>query len=285
APDTRSVQLLSDARGNPARVAAVLFIDGRIVFTDVAPPEPLLRLFRERRDNQIGGLEVLSIALGLATFEPLLSGRCVNIFSDNSGSEWAVRSGAAKQFDHNCLVHSIWRMALDANCNLHVQRVASVDNIADLPSRESYSLLYRLGAEWIPPVLDDVGQGLASSLAHVAVALRLWAREGISGLSAHLENVIGVRAMALAGLLAQLRAVCPEARPLPVFAAAELLADNGADAVSDLVGVTLADFRGAAALSCDAREVVRAAIAAAQRGGAPAALGRGSAGASPAPAP
>lgn len=131
----------------------------------------------------------------------------------------------------------------------------------------------------------QVGQGLASSLAHVAVALRLWAREGISGLSAHLGNVIGVRAMALAGLIAQLRAVCPEARPLPVFAAAELLADNGADAVSDLVGVTLADFRGAAALSCDAREVVRAAIAAAQRGGAPAALGRGSAGASPAPAP
>lgn len=166
APDTRSVQLLSDARGNPARVAAVLFIDGRIVFTDVAPPEPLLRLFRERRDNQIGGLEVLSIALGLATFEPLLSGRCVNIFSDNSGSEWAVRSGAAKQFDHNCLVHSIWRMALDANCNLHVQRVASVDNIADLPSRESYSLLYRLGAEWIPPVLDDAWFDPSAWLPH-----------------------------------------------------------------------------------------------------------------------
>ena len=135
-------------------------------YTDVAPPEPLLRLFKERRDNQIGGLEVLSIALGLATFEPLLSGRCVNIFSDNSGSEWAVRSGAAKQFDHTCLVHSIWRMALGANCNMHVQRVASEDNIADLPSRESYSLLYRLGAEWIPPVLDDAWFDPSAWLPH-----------------------------------------------------------------------------------------------------------------------
>ena len=158
--------MLSDARGHPARVAAVLFIDGRIVFTDVAPPEPLLRLFRERRDNQIGGLEVLSIALGLATFEPLLSGRCVNIFSDNTGSEWAVRSGAAKQFDHTCLVHSIWRMALGANCNMHVQRVASEDNIADLPSRESYSLLYRLGAEWIPPVMDVASFDPSAWLPH-----------------------------------------------------------------------------------------------------------------------
>ena len=98
---------------------------------------------------------MLSIALGLATFEPVLSGRCVNICSDNSGSEWAVRSGAAKQFDHACLAHSIGRMALCANCNLHVHRVASADNIADLPSRESYSLLCRMGAEWIPPVIDD----------------------------------------------------------------------------------------------------------------------------------
>ena len=166
APDTRSVQLFADARGNPARVAAVLFIDGRIVYTDVAPPAPLVRLFQERRDNQIGGLEVLSIALGLATFETLLSGRCVNIFSDNAGSEWAVRSGAAKQFDHTCLVHSIWSMALCANCKLYVHRVESAGNIADLPSRESYALLSRMGAEWFHPVLNDAWFDPSAWLSH-----------------------------------------------------------------------------------------------------------------------
>ncbi|CAK0869818.1 unnamed protein product [Prorocentrum cordatum] len=110
-------------------------------------------------------------------------------------------------------------------------------------------------------------------------------RARASALSAHLENFFGVRVMALAGLIAQLRVVCPEARSIPVFAAAALLADDGADAVSDLVDVAVADFSGAAALSSDAREVVRAAFAAAQRGGAPAALRRGGKGAPPAPAP
>ena len=43
--------------------------------------------FRDRGDNQITGLELLAISLGLSTFERRIRGRKVVIRSDNSGSE------------------------------------------------------------------------------------------------------------------------------------------------------------------------------------------------------
>ena len=36
-----------------------------------------------------------------------------------------------------------------------VERVPTADNIADLPSREDYMLLTKMGSEWARPVLDD----------------------------------------------------------------------------------------------------------------------------------
>ena len=45
--------LFVDAASTPARVAAVLFVDGQIVYTDVAPDPRLLQCFLERGDKQI----------------------------------------------------------------------------------------------------------------------------------------------------------------------------------------------------------------------------------------
>ena len=67
-PDTPIVHLFCDAAGDPARIAAVLHVDGRILSTDTAPPDSLMKHFRPREDSQIMGLELLSIALGLSTF-------------------------------------------------------------------------------------------------------------------------------------------------------------------------------------------------------------------------
>ena len=82
--------LLCDARGSPPRVAAVLAIDGMFVFTDCQPDAKMLSFFTPRGDNQILGLELLSIALGLSTFGHLLRYRAIRIFSDNVGSEHAT---------------------------------------------------------------------------------------------------------------------------------------------------------------------------------------------------
>ncbi len=80
-------QLFCDARGFPAHLGAVLLLDDRCCFTHYEPPEELLSMFKHRRDNQIMGLELLSISLGLCTFEELIQGRKVVIHSENTGSE------------------------------------------------------------------------------------------------------------------------------------------------------------------------------------------------------
>lgn len=43
--------------------------------------------------------------------------------------------GAAKSFDHGCVVHSIWLMLARIGCGAWIERVPTKDNISDLPSR------------------------------------------------------------------------------------------------------------------------------------------------------
>jgi hypothetical protein len=87
ASGTRPVQLFCDARGNPAHLGAVVFVDGRCLWTHMVPPPAVLKHFRRRRDNQIMGLELLGISLGLCSFQSELAGRKVVVHCDNSGAE------------------------------------------------------------------------------------------------------------------------------------------------------------------------------------------------------
>ena len=41
----------------------------------MGPSSEMMERFRSREDNQIMGLELLAISLGLSTFEPMLAGR------------------------------------------------------------------------------------------------------------------------------------------------------------------------------------------------------------------
>ena len=56
--------LLCDARGSPPRVAAVLFAGRERFYSDWEPCEAVMRNFMQRNDDQIMGLEILSIAFG-----------------------------------------------------------------------------------------------------------------------------------------------------------------------------------------------------------------------------
>ena len=51
------------------------------------PPSEVVESFVRRKDKQIMALELLSISLGMSTFEGMLSGGKVVIHSDNKGSE------------------------------------------------------------------------------------------------------------------------------------------------------------------------------------------------------
>ena len=159
--DTHEVHMFCDAAGSPPHLAAVLLVDGQIYFTHAAPSQKVMKAFYHRRDNQIMGLELLAISLGLETFKELLSGRRVVIHSDNSGSEvgsfalktiirpafacvrWqvSVRRGTARSWDHAQLVHAQWLQLALMGSQVHVLRVSTDDNIADLPSRGEFNVL------------------------------------------------------------------------------------------------------------------------------------------------
>ena len=47
--------VLVDARGAPARCAAVLMVDGAIHYTDGPPADELMAMLKDRSDNKIGG--------------------------------------------------------------------------------------------------------------------------------------------------------------------------------------------------------------------------------------
>ena len=81
------VHLFCDASGSPAHLGAVLLIDNKCYFTHYVPPAAVVNGFRRRSDNQIMGLELLSISLGLCTFADLIRGRNVVVHSDNTGAE------------------------------------------------------------------------------------------------------------------------------------------------------------------------------------------------------
>ena len=110
-----SVVLQVDARVSPCHIAAVLFIDDEIHYTDGAPSEAVLSSFKARMDNQITSTEMLSISLGLSTFEKELRGRKVIVYSDNRGAEQATRKGTAREWDHCLLIHEIWAQARGAS--------------------------------------------------------------------------------------------------------------------------------------------------------------------------
>ena len=54
--------------------------------------------------------------------------------STGRASRYAV-AGATKQFDHNCLVHALWKHFLELGTEVYVTRVPTDYNIADNPSR------------------------------------------------------------------------------------------------------------------------------------------------------
>ena len=99
------------------------------------------------------GFELLAISMAFCTFDWLLRGRTVAVHCDNTGSEVrhlcacvsycfcflcqaSCRRGTARCWDHAQLVHDQWLQAAIAGMQVFIKRVATDDNIADLPSRE-----------------------------------------------------------------------------------------------------------------------------------------------------
>ena len=85
--ESEPLHLYVDARSTPPRCAAVLFVDGKCLYTDGEPLEKYMSWLKKRGDNQIMTLEIMGIAVGMATFLAELRGRKVRIFCDNTAAE------------------------------------------------------------------------------------------------------------------------------------------------------------------------------------------------------
>ena len=150
-----TAELFCDASGGEkAGMAAVLFMDGQIWYTHQAPCSRIRAVLQERGDQQIMALELFAIVLGVCTFRSLLQGRRVRIWCDNAGGEHALRTGAARSTDHNLIVHGLWLHARRSGYDIWIERVASQENIADLPSRGSFEVMKGLGAQEMDPHID-----------------------------------------------------------------------------------------------------------------------------------
>ena len=72
------------------------------------------------------------------------------------GSEMALRRGSARSYDHAQMVHAQWTFIAKAGIAVHVQRIATDDNIADLPSRGDLRWIASRGVIEVEPKLAEV---------------------------------------------------------------------------------------------------------------------------------
>jgi len=166
--------IFADASGLPARLGAVLCVDGDIYYTSYFVSDVEKAWFSPRGDQQIAGLELLAIALAFSTWEGagrraahraqacslrvraragLLQDRAIAVWSDNVVAEGAVRKGSARAWDHTCIVHALWLRAAAMRAALWVYRVDAKCNPADAPSRGDFALMRQLAAACSEPVL------------------------------------------------------------------------------------------------------------------------------------
>ena len=129
----------------------------RVKYTVWDPSPELVAMFAIRRDMQIMGLELLAIVLGLSTFFAECRGRVVRVWTDNAGGEGALKKGSSFSDDHNAIVHMTWLLAAINNIGVFINRVPTLDNIADCPSRDDTCIMDALSAvrcePWLPAEL------------------------------------------------------------------------------------------------------------------------------------
>ena len=51
------------------------------------------------------------------------------------------RLASTRATDHNLIIHALWLHAMKNSYGVWIDRVASAENVADLPSRDSYKVL------------------------------------------------------------------------------------------------------------------------------------------------
>ena len=125
-------------------------------FSDRVLTADEMALFAPRK-QQVGQLEVLAGVAPYMSCPGQLRGRDVIHFIDNTGALFGLTKGYYGEVDGARLVHAFHATTAAIDSNVWFEWVASVANIADLPSRGEFDKLLEMGAVRVPCVIPSIG--------------------------------------------------------------------------------------------------------------------------------
>ena len=144
--------LWTDAAGASRGLAAVLYIEGQFYYCATSTPAHVWEQLIPRWDNQIGFQEMLAVVLGLCTFVDIIRDSLLLTFVDNDGVRVAIQRGGNRAAEVSHLVHHSWALVAQSCIGWYTARVESHANVADAPSRGSFTQMAALRAIPCDPV-------------------------------------------------------------------------------------------------------------------------------------
>ena len=149
--------LYTDASDVPDRVpqrvvGAYVFdpLDKFQAYTTWEVPHSVVARWLQRK-SFTGQLELLAAPLAFQTWADRLQNRLIVHFCDNDSASASLIKGYSPKVDSTSLVGDFWLLVARSHAFVYIDRVESKSNLADGPSRLSFSEVERLGAVWTPP--------------------------------------------------------------------------------------------------------------------------------------
>ena len=135
----RHVRAFVDARGKNGMLACVVFWDDGChwqpsMCRHQMPPEIFTVL--KPKGNYIQFMEMAAAVLFVATFGDMSRDANVTLYCDNVAQQGALSKGFSRDLDNAVLAGLFWDMVAEKGINVWFDRVASEENISDVPTRE-----------------------------------------------------------------------------------------------------------------------------------------------------
>lgn len=132
---------------------------------------------RKNNSEQVASqeLELLVAPIALSTWKSMLSGsRCLH-FVDNDSASACLVVGYSPKSDSCGTVPVYWLQASETKTDLYIDRVESKSNMSDGPSRFDYSLMSRLQAPQVEPMVPVFSSDHSISFCSSLYSLHLYA--------------------------------------------------------------------------------------------------------------
>lgn len=133
--------------------------DGAILYGAVVPPDNILREVLDLAagaKTYIAQLEALAAVAAFYTFKQRLRHQRVHFFIDNTVALSAFIHGYARKVDLAKLANAFHLQLAGMHTSAYLDYVPSKANIADLPSRNEFELLIRLGGTRVPVIIPPL---------------------------------------------------------------------------------------------------------------------------------